>query len=282
MSAELTIGEAVPLVTVLLQRLLGRQGVRSLAIKGPAFVELGVRGARRSTDVDILIHPEDRTRVLEILRRAGWKALTLPRVTHRVHHAVTLAHPRMVATVDLHHRFPGLTRPADQAFESLWDGREVVSLAGSQVITVAATAGLVVETLHALRREPAIRHDLLVSAVLHAATHAPNPDEIAEVCRQLGATQSAAALIRAVGGRTAKESAGQEFDWSSKTDVMSTTRSLLGDPFAVIPYLFWQIWLPQDVARWWCADHGIPFRNRPQVAWARLRGFAARLWRKQT
>lgn len=42
----LTMAEAVPLGTVHLQRMLERVGVRSLVIKGPAFVELGVRAPR--------------------------------------------------------------------------------------------------------------------------------------------------------------------------------------------------------------------------------------------
>ena len=58
-SIPLTLAEAVPLGTVLLQRLLDDAGIRSLAIKGPAFVELGVRRPRQSLS---LIHISEPTR----------------------------------------------------------------------------------------------------------------------------------------------------------------------------------------------------------------------------
>jgi hypothetical protein len=46
-AAEPTLAEAVPMVTALGIRLLRRSGIRGLAIKGPAFVALGVREDRR-------------------------------------------------------------------------------------------------------------------------------------------------------------------------------------------------------------------------------------------
>ena len=60
MSEPLTLAEAVPLGTVYLQRLLVSAGIRSLVIKGPAFVELGVRKPRQSNDIDLMVAPGDR------------------------------------------------------------------------------------------------------------------------------------------------------------------------------------------------------------------------------
>ena len=65
------LAEAVPLGTVLLQRLLDDAGIRSLVIKGPAFVELGVRRPRQSNDIDLLVAPGDRKAATELLTAAG-------------------------------------------------------------------------------------------------------------------------------------------------------------------------------------------------------------------
>lgn len=68
----MTLAEAVPLCLVVVERILQRAEVRTLAIKGPAFATLGVRPERLSMDVDVLVDPAQRHLALETLRSAGW------------------------------------------------------------------------------------------------------------------------------------------------------------------------------------------------------------------
>lgn len=118
---EVTIDEAVPLVTVRLQRLLADRAVRALVFKGPAFVALGFRLPRRSNDFDLLIHPGERDAAWSALRAAGWESVTptYPASTDPFYFSVTFAHRLSPGTLDLHHRILGLMRDPGEVFEAM-------------------------------------------------------------------------------------------------------------------------------------------------------------------
>ena len=132
-SIPLTLAEAVPLGTVLLQRLLDDAGVRSLVIKGPAFAQLGVRKPKHSNDIDLLVAPEDRTRATEALAQAGWSIIShwFPPALDDVIYSTTFRHVQFPSTLDLHHHFSGFF--ADDAFDALWCSRSCVAVAHHDV-----------------------------------------------------------------------------------------------------------------------------------------------------
>ena len=153
MSADsLELVEAVPLGTVHLQRILERAGVRSLVVKGPAFAELGVRTRRRSNDIDLLIHQDDRTAASEALSDAGWSIIShwFPPALDDIIYSTTFHHPLFPSTLDLHHRFSGLLAGAE-AFDALWEWRTQVVLA-QQAIGLAGEGTLLATLPEAVAR----------------------------------------------------------------------------------------------------------------------------------
>jgi hypothetical protein len=114
--------------------LLARAGIPVLHVKGPTVVRwLHPDGGRPWGDVDVLL-PRDRLdEALAVLAAHGFGE-RFPGVTHHTSedHAVVLARPDTSpgnGEVDLHHRFPGITVPAAQAWSVVWARRVAAELA---------------------------------------------------------------------------------------------------------------------------------------------------------
>ncbi|CAM4089523.1 nucleotidyltransferase family protein [Janibacter anophelis] len=199
MSEPLTLAEAVPLGTAHLQRLLADAGVRSLVIKGPAFVELGVRQPKQSNDIDLLVARHDQEAAVDALASGGWTSQSswYPRALDDVTFSRTFSHTHFPVTVDLHHHFSGLLEAG--AFEVLWKGQTTVQLANCPVVAPARVDALLIEALNALKsHQPAMWRHTAERVVSNAA-----PVELDAVVRaaiDLGARETAAPLIEAMGG----------------------------------------------------------------------------------
>lgn len=199
MSEPLTLVEAVPLGTVHLQRLLTAAGIRSLVIKGPAFVELGVRKPRQSNDIDLLVAPRDCTYAAQALNSGGWSSLSpwYPRALDDVTYSGTFSHTHFPVTVDLHHHFAGLL--ADDAFEVLWDGRSTVKLARCQVLVPGQVDAFVIEALNALKsRRPEQWGSVAKRVIDHSGP--VDVDTVIRCAVSLGARETAGPVIEALCG----------------------------------------------------------------------------------
>src|SRR5699024_2561170 len=102
------------------------------------FVALGVRAPRRSNDIDMIVHPQDRARATTTLVRAGWAIIShwFPPALDEAIYSTTFRHSRYPATLDLHHRFSGLLAEPGVAFDALWSQRTSVTVANQEVVTV--------------------------------------------------------------------------------------------------------------------------------------------------
>jgi hypothetical protein len=151
----------VPLGYALVDHVARAAGVRCLAIKGPVLHSYGLRGAKRSRDVDVLIDPANRPALLTRLGNLGWSEqakLDAPRVLES--HSVTIAHPDWPITVDVHERFPGFLDSPTAVFEALWGRRTEVSVASRPIVTTSRTGNLAIAALHYLRDERVRVRDL--------------------------------------------------------------------------------------------------------------------------
>lgn len=272
----LSRAEAVPLGTVHLQRLLARAGVRSLVIKGPAFVELGVRRPRQSNDVDILVHQDDRTTATEALADAGWSIIShwFPPALDDIIYSTTFRHPLFPVTLDLHHRFSGLFAGAS-AFDALWERRAEVMVAGERVTTVGREHALVIESLNATKLLPADRRDGAVTKVVEAADEV-ELTAVETAAESVGARHTAAPLITALGGGapTGPPPAGYD-EWVAR-GARNGGRELVMDLIrrapTHIPRVVWQqLTLDPSIARFWAHAHGVTYRSRWQILWLRVR-----------
>lgn len=278
MSGEpLTLAEAVPLGTVHLQRLLDGVGVRSLVIKGPAFVELGVRRPRTSNDIDLLIHPNDRDAMTAALVRSGWTSIShwFPPALDDLIYSTTFSHPLFPASVDVHHFFSGMFART-RAFEVMWRGRVRVVLANAEVETLCPEHALVLEALNKFKAAGAERWSEIAEAVV-AATRPLNPEQVARAAEDLGAQHSAAALVVAMGGPVPSSPPSREFEEWARLCGRFRSRlyfwRILARAPGSVPRVFWQqVTLPEGLAKYWAQAHGVRYQSRRQVLWLRFRG----------
>lgn len=280
-TTPLTLAEAVSLGTVYIQRLLDDAGIRSLAIKGPAFVELGVRRPRVSNDIDLVIHPEDRVRAVTALTRAGWSRVSLwfPPVVEDIIYSTTVSHPHFPASVDVHHWLKGmLTWPS--AFDALWDQRTRVVVANSEVDSPCAGHALVLEFLNAAKKTPKERWGGVAQAVV-AAADSQQCETVMEAARSLGASETAGPLIVALGGPQRSGASSSEFQgWlvaRDRSDDKAVFERLLRRAPLQIPRWLWRrLTFGDDVARNWARIRGVPYTGKARIIFLRLRERARR------
>lgn len=280
MSGEpLTLAEAVPLGTVHLQRLLAAAGARSLVIKGPAFVELGVRKPRTSNDIDMLVHQDDRGMATEALADAGWSIIShwFPPALDDIIYSTTFRHPLFPATLDLHHRFSGLLAGA-AAFDALWEHRSEVTIARERVTTVGREHALVIEALNATKLLPDERRAATAERVV-AAADAFEPSAVEAAAEAVGARHTASPLIRALGGEAPTgEPPAAYTQWlrrGARNSGLDLVKDLIIHAPTHIPRVVWQqLTLDPDIARFWAHAHGVTYRSRWQILWLRVRRMA--------
>lgn len=267
---EVTVDEAVPVYTVLLQRLLAERGARSIAFKGPAFVALGVRLKRRSNDVDLLIHPRERDAAWSALRQAGWESVTptYPASMDPFYYSVTFAHHLSPVTLDLHHRILGLMRDPELVFDSMWEQRAEITLAHQVVLTLSVDHALVVESVNTIKGHANADPRLVVRPVVDAASRlGVSADRVLRATQELGAARSAQALLLESGAlaSSAAPDAGER-SWACPHDgrkvVLHLARNAPGD---VLPYLWHHAVLSRRAAHSWAEVNGIVYRGRVQV-----------------
>ncbi|GAA1351558.1 hypothetical protein GCM10009595_12980 [Falsarthrobacter nasiphocae] len=132
---------------------------------------MGLRGTRPSSDVDLLVHPDDLDSLSGYLRTRGW----IPRPEDDEdnvfpHHSTTYFHPQWPIDIDLHWKFPGFSLEPSEVFVRLSKHEEISEMAGLPVRHLDRTGTALIQLLHALRSPwtDVAREDLAVLAsVLH-------------------------------------------------------------------------------------------------------------------
>lgn len=133
-----------------LARTLADAGIRALHIKGYAALDGSYVQQRSSTDVDLLVHPEDAPRTLEVLTAAGWPMVADFSEGSIFMHAATLRHVQL-GYVDVHRLFPGIGLDPAEAFERLWSARVERVRAGHPLPVVHRGHQRLLIILHAAR-----------------------------------------------------------------------------------------------------------------------------------
>lgn len=277
-SIPLTLAEAVPLGTVLLQRLLDDAGVRSLVIKGPAFVELGVRKPKQSNDVDLLIHPNDRRRARRALALAGWSQLSfdLPPELEAYAHSRTFQHHVMPCGLDLHHRVPGVFEDAGIAFETLWATKIEVKLAHETVVVPAVSHCLLIEALNRFRDTPiSLWTDRADEVTLNSRPSGIGLEQVVHSAQELEAELTVAPLIAALGGDPRQDPSDERYLlWCRRAGHEWLPHPLLTlarvAPWRLPHFLVRQAWIPESQARHWAEKKGIAYRSRGHIALLRM------------
>lgn len=147
---SLHLAVRVRLAHARIAHLLGTAGLRGLHVKGYA-AEPGVYPEdRHSSDVDLLVHPDDAAAVLALLRSHGWEPVATFSEGSIFQHAATLWHDQL-GYVDVHRLFPGLGASPEAAFDALWGEHVHLVIAGRPVPVPSPRHQRLVVIVHAAR-----------------------------------------------------------------------------------------------------------------------------------
>ncbi len=166
-----------------LASLMDRHGIRALHIKGYAALPGAYAAGRTSSDVDLLVAPEDAPAAMAALTADGWDLVTDFSEGSIFTHAATFRHVQL-GYVDLHRCFPGIGLPAKEAFERLWDGHVSRIRAGRALPILSMADQRLLIILHAARDVGRRRSD--VSHIRATAT-ADEWDALREAACSFGA-----------------------------------------------------------------------------------------------
>jgi hypothetical protein len=109
--------------------------------------------------------------------------------------------------VDVHHRFPGLLADPEVAFDVLWSRRETLTIAHTLVTCCDRGGSVVIAGVNALRDN---RSDVVASLVdqVQSVFDAEAVHDLAELAERVGAAQTLAPVLQAVGAPVAAPSSG--------------------------------------------------------------------------
>jgi hypothetical protein len=135
---------------------LAGQGIDALVIKGPSISQwLYPDGDRESADVDLLLRPSQHARAISALERSGFEdTYTGFRETESslyTHNLQRKDESYGMHDLDLHHSYPGLEVPPEEAFDVLWRGRVSAQQAGIDVWFPDLEARALIIALHVAR-----------------------------------------------------------------------------------------------------------------------------------
>lgn len=144
--------------TLRITDLLGRRGIRTLALKGPVLSKryYGDFGARDAGDADLLVDEAAAPEADRLLREAGYRR-TKPRETLRgrrlrlyleTQHEFGYFAPAGATAVELHWRFADCRQISSETFPDLWARAETLDAAGAQLRLLSPTDTFVQLAIH--------------------------------------------------------------------------------------------------------------------------------------
>lgn len=252
--------EANPLTAALVSRVAAQHGIRVLVIKGLSLEFHELRPGYISADVDVLVEPDRFDSLVAALATDGWEARPSTALSTRLpHHSDTLLNPQRPNDIDVHSHFPGLLVTPRSAFDTLWENRVQVSLAGGACWIPDRISAIVIWALHSLRstsKQP--RHEAELSQLVDDVLPALSAAESQELARRivslgalrpLRAIPAVESLVDACSG--ALEVDGAYADWQQMI-VMTHSRApfiqaLRSRPLRDWPWLIrWGVWPPRE------------------------------------
>lgn len=194
MTTSLPLSLGVQLAHAHVDALAEYRQVRVLFIKGPLATSQGLRQWKDSSDVDVLVDPEQFDALAEALQTNGWTPMPEPHLPWALggeNHSVTFIHPQWPCHIDAHRFFPGFLEDPANVFNELWADSQRLPLANRQIRAPSRNGALLVLALHALRhpsRTSSIRDLERLSTIL-GSMDAQQQDSVWQLARRTGAGQ---------------------------------------------------------------------------------------------
>lgn len=134
----------------LIEHTAQQRGIKLLHIKGYA-VDSGLYSpGRRSSDIDVLVHPDHIDEFVDVLLGRGWRTVTRFTSGSIFQHAMTLWHDSW-GYADVHRSYPGIEISASDLFEELWRSRTSRLIADIPCTVPATHHQALLIVLHAAR-----------------------------------------------------------------------------------------------------------------------------------
>ena len=250
-------GKAAALASAWVSYQADKLGVRMLVIKGPGAAYLGLRDARLSADVDVLVEPGGISALVERCKIAGWVerfAPTAPEIQES--HSITLIHPGWPIDLDLHKYWPGFLADRTQVFNDLWLHRLTWNQAAVDVHLPDVASTALILALHSLRRPRAERKSATLEILAKKARHVMGPD-VSEIlldrCRSLGCMETARPFLEMTGASYPNDDhqyADSLRRWRLTAETTGHTDAwmlaIMAAPFRVKPALLWRALFPSE------------------------------------
>jgi hypothetical protein len=140
------------LLTACVAHIAAAEGVRLLVVKGIAATEYRLRPPRTSSDVDVMISPDDFEPFVSTLEARGWvRRAHDPDTATFPLHGVSIYHESWAHDLDIHFRYPGLEGPPSEVFDLLWTQRTTI-WCGNQPAQIPGLAdSIMIGVVHAIR-----------------------------------------------------------------------------------------------------------------------------------
>lgn len=169
--------------------------VQILHIKGPAAHPSLRDRSRTGSDADVIVRPDQATRLVDALLSAGWSMRARFATGSVFEHAATLWHVHW-GYVDVHRAFPGVGVPAEVAFGRMWRDRRTIDLAGVACAVPSVPAQALLHILHEARERLGEQH----GADVRSAWVEADPDLRAAVAGLRDELRAEVAFAAATGG----------------------------------------------------------------------------------
>jgi hypothetical protein len=250
---SLAAGEAVELVTAWSQHVARVNNLRVVVIKGDTLYRQGLRAARVSADVDVLVDPASFEEYCAVLVRAGWERRRSSFINARTSvHSRSFTSPGWPCDIDVHQFFPGFLRDPRTVFEVLWRESATLRFAHQPVVVTGRASSVLILGLHSLRDgAAALRNRNDIADLCQAEISDMERNQIAILAHE---TWSAAALEDLfVLLRVAAHPEPAELSSPGLREWRGRVASRAEKPYA-----------------WYVLYLSTPWRRRPQILWRAL------------
>ncbi|WP_367307534.1 nucleotidyltransferase family protein [Demequina lignilytica] len=189
------------LATALAVHAAEEAGAPCLIIKGLVSDAHGLRPARVSADVDLLVSPGSQGKVREVLEKFGWSERPASAVARAlISHSWTFSHPRWDVDIDLHWRFPGMLIDDNSAFNNLHARQVELEFAGRSIPCANRPSSILIGALHALRSPgQSPRHErefLYLRDDVVPSLSAAEQEQLVALARDLGALDTVRPVLQ--------------------------------------------------------------------------------------
>lgn len=200
-TARLQTEEAIDLAHAWVHILASSLGVRALFVKGPALYRRGLRKKRTSSDVDVLVAPEDFGRLCSALEEAGWGERDSGFVMRNVsHHSRAFVSPSWPCDIDVHTYFPGFLADPTLVFDTLWARRSSLRFAGQRCAVTDRVSSALVLALHSLRStKKDARHSSELTQLYSASFTPAEQKELGLIAAHTGSAEALEGVLSHLG-----------------------------------------------------------------------------------